>query len=70
MVKERKVGRHKGVREGLAKERKATATPIQKVEPVKRRFRSGSASGAGLLATTDKIAPQRSVNDVVGEDTR
>ena len=39
-------------------------------EPVKRRFRWGNASGAGLPATTAKIAPQRSVNDVVGEDTR
>ena len=55
MVKERKVERRMGVGEGLEREKKATATPIQTVEPGKRRFRWGSAFGAGLLAATAKV---------------
>ena len=35
---EKEVERHMGVEEGLEKERKATVTPIQTVEPGKRRF--------------------------------
>ena len=58
------VERHMGVGEGLKRGRKETATPLHMVEPENRRFQKGSASGAGLLATTATVAPQRSVNDV------